>query len=470
VMTVRKTSSRNPLRNVLRGFALGAGAVSAVASLSPDAAAQAISGSRGSRSIAGELAVQATARTPATIGETLSPRDVCEAVPPFLSGLSSASRSDNGPLALGARRIMVATYQNCSVLTDAPYDPSLHPISGLVTREATFDGSVRNYRAISSSSDVVESHYYLQNPPAPIPPGCLDPRSPPPVYSYGAKPSISGGTINMTADLSRGSCDRYNGYSCSGSPARGIDCSGFVHAALAAAGMRLFQGRPLDPANQGTGSILEAGISRTGCFSSVPSNMTDRGGLRSGDLFVVRGNHVVIIDSAGPDPFGIGRIRDVDGCEDLTPESFDFRILQSSGSGNGIGVNRMEAKTYFGAMYEEAMASHTATEESPRPSGESFGFLGPLLEHARAACRVAKAPGVAIEVTPRTGRILRHRGGAACSQPPADPGSSDCTDSCDLNQRGGVSAVHSPPRKDQEIPWGQFAHGLSKSLWGSPHG
>ena len=311
-----------------------------------------------------------------------------------------------------------------------PYDPVAFPLQGL-----SLESSGRR-RRVTSADALVSSHYYLQNQPNPVPEGCVDPRRPPPIYSMGAKPNgytyWQTGRIGLFSDLAgKASCESASDYVCGAPSVRGIDCSGFIVSSLAAAGLKFrTDQRPSFIGTTSFVSEVDPDTHANSCFSRV-SPSQDSGRLRSGDLFIVPGNHVLIIDSAGPDPFGISRVSQ---CSEISPAHFDFRVIQSSGTGNGIGVNRMEASQYFGGILANSVAAAVSGGHS------SLGFLGPLLDHARRACQMAR------EGAPRTasrssiGQILRHKGGAACSTSAANFGDQDCTASCDLGQTGGPAS------------------------------
>jgi hypothetical protein len=70
------------------------------------------------------------------------------------------------------------------------------------------------------------------------------------------------------------------------------------------------------------------------------------GTLSPGDIAAVSG-HVVIIDSVGSDPFGLARAKNISQCSTLNSDGFNFVIIQSSPSKNGIGINKYMAADYL---------------------------------------------------------------------------------------------------------------------------
>jgi hypothetical protein len=315
------------------------------------------------------------------LGAELVPRDV-ESIQSLLQRadkqvdkLSGGCRPDpsgGSELATGARRVMATTYQSCSVLELPPYQPETDPVIGIVQDKGT------GKRKVTSASSLVTSHYYLRTVPNPPPPGCRDPRVPPTVYSFGAKPSEwlyrKSGSLDLFSDLSKKDFCEGSGYECGGLSARGMDCSGFVLTSMLSSGLNIAPG--IEPPFGGTAVFAAAATTAGSCFKQVP--LTPMGqSLNEGDLFLVEGVHVVVIDSVGADPFGIRKAKT---CDEIDPLNFDFRILQSSPTGGQIGVNRMEARDYFGGL---AQISEKGGADIQAP----LAFLGPMLLRARTVCR-----------------------------------------------------------------------------------
>ena len=248
---------------------------------------------------------------------------------PFLDSLKAKTH----PLVFGARKVMAAAYQSCSVLDLPLLSPRSSKVQGIVETSHHRGGGM--HRAISSLSSLNQTHYYLRNSSSTPSSACFDVSKNPLIYDFGGKPFVSSypySQINLFKN------------SGSGSKNLGIDCSGFVLSSLAAAGLRVRKNKPMKASYiSGISSWMLANPSHSlNCFEKV--NIKSTPALQAGDIISVNG-HTVIVDTALPDPMGISSIRSASGCQkkNISPDKFRFSIIHSSSSFNGIGINRMRA-------------------------------------------------------------------------------------------------------------------------------
>jgi hypothetical protein len=213
----------------------------------------------------------------------------------------------------------------------------------------------------------------------------------------------------------------------------GMDCSGYLSLAMMNAGMRFSPNKR--PTFLGTWQIAQ--LSQAGkdsCMQESPLIPVETA-LQPGDLFVVPGTHMVLIDSVGGDPFGLSHFQTQEDCAAMTPADWDFRILHSSSKATAVGLSRMEGSEYFLNAPE---------------------VVGPMLARALEICRQNK-PSTLSEpsqsadspISSKTpplarfgGSILRHVPPARseCWMPAAERTSlgkgDDCLGACDLTLEG----------------------------------
>jgi len=332
------------------------------------------------------------------VDEILSPHSVCT---PRLDDLPPP-----GILA-GARRAFVEVYQTCSVLDEPPIQIPPQSIPQGVETLDTDEKGTFTFRRLKDREAYVRTNPYLsaigRSVPSPdFPDRCLDPRLRPPIYGYGSRPGFTRSAageaqLELNQDRSVTGClpvDQLKGQSgngrsgiaCGGGSIQAIDCAGFIGTAFALEGLAIRPGKGIRPGLDGTYAYREAADDPESCLSALSLRLGEPPFI-AGDLFVTGGGHMVIFDSVGPDPLGIGKVSD---CEELTPALFDFTILQSSPFGGEIGVQRTQGSSFYG---------------DTRPHMTEF------LAMARAYCRFRKsnAPGK-FEAKSTKGAILRHKG------------------------------------------------------------
>ena len=241
------------------------------------------------------------------------------------------------PLAVYGSRWTIATaYQSCQALTEPILTKDTPNAEGIGIVGKHSDG-VGNQRVISNLTSLLHTHPYYKNVNS-YGAGCLKPTSYPLIYDYGGKPYVttdSSAGLNLFKDAG------------DGTKVLGIDCSGFIYTALAAAGLRLSPGKNIKAIGVlGVNSAMYIEPQNNGMSCLQKITLSPKDNLRAGDIVAVQG-HVLMIDSVGSDPFGLNTVKSASQCASLTAKDFDFVVAQSSPSKNGIGINRYEAKDYL---------------------------------------------------------------------------------------------------------------------------
>lgn len=250
----------------------------------------------------------------------------------------------------GALKAMATAYQSCSVL-DLPAMTKATPnVQGIEVVGHHHDG-VGDLRKITDLDAFLRTNYYFVNQTStstkgssestkPTSKSCFDVHASPLIYNYGGKPYVGVGE-NPALDFFKIAGD--------GGNVLGIDCSGFVYSALATSGLRLTRGKKIKAIYaQGIGSEMFANPEDNGlsCLHHVDFQYNES--LRAGDILATDG-HVVIIVRVGADPLGLKNFASDSECarDNVSVDNFDFDIVQSSTSKNGIGVNKSAASGYF---------------------------------------------------------------------------------------------------------------------------
>lgn len=302
------------------------------------------------------------------------------------------------PLAVFGERWAFATaYQSCQSVRLAPLDDKVGDIKGIAITGKHPDG-VGNKRVIASLSEVQSTHPYIKNVSS-YAEGCFNVRKSPLIYDYGGKPYAT------TAATSPIDLFKNNG---DGTSVLGIDCSGYVFTSMATAGLRLKEGRSLKASDSwawGSTSYVEPQNNGLTCLSKI--SVTAATSLKAGDIVAVPG-HVLMIDRAGTDPFGISKAKTTSDCNSITPAQFDFSVAQSSPNKEGVGINHYEARYYL-----------------PTSSKMQAG----LLKYAYYAC-LAKVN--AKTYTPNLGNlsVVRHKGTTACTDKRVTLARESCIQAC----------------------------------------
>lgn len=307
------------------------------------------------------------------------------------------------PLAtFGGRWTLATAYQSCQTL-QLPAMTHLTPdVQGISIVGKHSDG-VGSKRSISSLSKVQSTHYYIKDSTS-FGPGCFNVRQTPLIYDYGGKPQATT-ALTSPIDLFKNSGN--------GTSVLGIDCSGFIFTALATAGLRVKEGRPLKASDSwawGSSSYVEPQKNGLTCLNKI--SVTPSANLKSGDIVAVYG-HIFLIDKVGADPFGINNARSAGDCSKLKSSQFDFTVVQSSNSKNGIGLNFYEAKNYL------------ATSQKMREGLEKYAYYSCLAKFNNKAY----SPNVG------TLSVVRHKGTKECMAPRVSMARESCVQSCESMSR-----------------------------------
>lgn len=336
-----------------------------------------------------------------------------EVVPPRPRGplediARMAGRGPTGnPVSDAARRIFATLHQSCESLDrQIPAHESMRGYS----LPAEIPESQKHHHPATRFFNVGEvraSHPYLQSQYAP---GCQDMRQAPPVFHVGGKADIQRQNGRVQVDIFNARRNRTGGQLTT------LDCSGYLSATFAAAGLRLRSTDDTRTAYQLSAAEYTNLGRRSGDCMNVVS-FTANQSIRAGDVFAKHNpgdayGHSLIIESVGPDPFGLSRITDVRQCSrDLDPAQFDFNVIQSSSHAGYPALNRMTAR--------DLLARSRVREQG------SFGAQ--LFEMAIIACQAKFGRArEAMRMTPDGSRrqiaIVRHVGDSVPGCRESEPG------------------------------------------------
>ncbi len=317
--------------------------------------------------------------------------DVDCATPNHEIGLPKVPAVD-AKVSKGLNMVFANAYQSCRVLDLPPMDGSTPDVSG-ISRVGTHSDGVGGKRLISDMKKVQSTHYYIRGLASES--SCVTVRDNPLIYDYGGKASTSGNTLNFQKNAG------------SGTAALGIDCSGYVSAGIAVAGLRYKPGLPNKTiyANQGARKFISASSSGFSCFENV--TVTPTSGIKVGDIVGVNG-HVVAIDRLGSDPFGLKNMRSASECSNVNYRNFDIVVSQSSPSKNGIGINKYIVRDYV---------------------AESGKMKTAFVEMAKQVC-LAKFQNKNLKPSSSDWGFVRHKGTSECIAPRAMLAGESCTKAC----------------------------------------
>ena len=299
----------------------------------------------------------------------------------------------------GAHLTFATAYQSCRVLSLPPLNNDVPDLRGIEVVGVARDGG--DIRKITSLRDFVKSNPYYKG--YSVQKNCMDMRKMPVIYNYGGRPIIqataSGRYVVDLFKMQIGSGD---------SREDGIDCSGFVATALAAAGIRLHAGvdfNPDDISNIDTYQFMEPQQNGFSCLQKA--SMGVNGSLRAGDI-VVKPGHMVLVDSVGQDPLAFNSIKEAAACDKISSDDFDFVMMQSSSTKDGLGLNK-----YVGSDLLDNIDD----------------FKNGLLLFARQACR-ARLQGKVVYPNDRNIQVLRVRESPECVQQPVYLTGQSCVQAC----------------------------------------
>jgi hypothetical protein len=317
--------------------------------------------------------------------------------PPPSGSLLSNMQATLAPAVYGAWKTIATAYQSCSVLNLAPLTESIANAQGITVTGTNGAGLMRT---ISSVSSLDSTDYYLEGHQA-VGLSCFNVAANPLIYNYGGKPDV-------TSEAS----PRFDFFTNAGTGQNtlGVDCSGFIYSAYAAAGLKMKRESALKAIDvYGISSDMMFDPQSNGLTCLNPLSYSAPVPLQAGDLIVEQG-HVVMIDHLGADPLGLNAITNAASCtpSNMNTANFNFAISQSSPVKSGIGIDRYNASDYFGH------------QNSTMQSG--------LQAYAASLCQVKF--GVAPQHTSSSVTIVRHASDSACLGAPVALKNQECLNSC----------------------------------------
>jgi len=308
-------------------------------------------------------------------------------------------RETQHPVVYGALKSFATSYQSCDVGFSSAITSSTKDVKG-ISIVGTHPNGVGKQRVISNLDALINSHPYLSNYIRPAD-TCFNVLRNPMIYDYGGKPYADNSLdseLNFFRDAG------------TGTSALGTDCSGFVYSALASAGLKLKESGRLKAINvMGVPASMYMKPQENGltCFDYAAFDREQN--IRPGDILASSG-HIFIVEDVGPDPLGIGWIKNEANCttSNIDVSKFDFTILHSSPVKGGIGILRMRAADYL----KDGGSMTTA-----------------MIQHAVNAC-LAKTKKTKIVTRSSSASLVRHKGTAECLDRPIRLTYEDCLARC----------------------------------------
>lgn len=232
----------------------------------------------------------------------------------------------------GARLLMATMYQSCEA-------PNITVSNTSRARSSPVSGKPRSLRNQNVVARYNSFNPYLANRSS-VRNGCFNVLEQPPIYGYGAKPSTSGGVINLHQNQARRPACRSSGVACNSQPVSAIDCSGFITGALRRMGLNLRPGMEFNPGMINTSAFNREASRNDSCLNFI--NASQAFSIVPGDIINVGGNHVIMVDEIGQDPLGLQKHARNNTCGSLSKDDFDFKFLHSGAAAN-LGLGRLDA-------------------------------------------------------------------------------------------------------------------------------
>lgn len=230
----------------------------------------------------------------------------------------------------GAYRIMATFYQNCDVIEEVLDSEEKLPPMGITTRQNENKVQIRSLTA-ETKDRYINEHPYLKivkeagRPAA----GCQDVLARPPIFSFGAKAQYSSrrDRVNLFRDQSQRPICHYANIDCENSlPVTALDCSGFVHAALRASGLRIQKTN--EALDYSTSGMIESMKSPDSCLEAPAFNANET--IKGGDIISLSEHHMIMITSTAPDPLGVQKGIRAGNCNSIRRSDFQFTYMHSS--------------------------------------------------------------------------------------------------------------------------------------------
>lgn len=234
-------------------------------------------------------------------------------------------------LVASMRKVFAVTYQSCQVLDKKPLEKTDKNVQG-ITEECCHEGGGL-IRHINNLSLVQTTHPYLQTTYGNQ---CVDVRKKPLIYDFGGRPAFTRG--------SNGKLNFFSNYG--GSEVLGYDCSAMVYTVVMGAGFRLKENKMFvaaDVVAAQSRQFLDPESKGWSCLDSVDFSTDTEEPMLAGDIASMDG-HTFMIYRAGKDPYGIDNLTD---CKKVDIQNFDFDLMQSSPSKDGVGINVYVGKDYL---------------------------------------------------------------------------------------------------------------------------
>lgn len=323
-----------------------------------------------------------------------------------LPNASCPNESDTTPIVpssspvAGALKTFATAYQSCEAATRPALTRASREVRGIEEYGHHSDG-IGLKRRIASIDALIDSHPYLSRRQQSPPQGCYPVLRNPLIYDYGGKPFPTTDGSNVLDLFTNAG---------SGTDALGIDCSGFVYTAFAAAGLKMKKkGRLKASGVFGVRASMWRDPRANGLTCFERASFSGNSNLRTGDVLASRG-HVIMIESVGADPFGIAHLSREADCrpEKISVSAFDFTVVQSAPVKGGLGIDRYRAADYLPLEKDMAKA---------------------MIAHAVQAC-LAKTKHTRVITRARDASLVRHNGARGCFDSPVHLKHQECVASC----------------------------------------
>ncbi len=318
-------------------------------------------------------------------------------------------------LVKASQEMMNTHYQSCEA-SKLVVDDKTPRISALPTNRGVLvdEGDLIKYR---------DSHYLYKNKSFQSSILCKGKRDLTSVYALGAKPLTKSKKI-VSYDLAKEGCiDPWcpakgcskNGVSCDSTSVKGLDCSGYIAAIFARAGLKFSTNTDIQYSKVffgGTDLIHTLSLLKSSCLTSLKGEQIFS--LAPGDLINLGGNpgHIVMVDETSADPLGLEKMRgkSVD-CKKIDVSYLDFSFTQS---GQPWGVSRVH------------MGHYKNQKKLPR-------WIKNILESLKLECRKIQGEKDVVQVKEmdKTFSILRHSNeDVQCREGPIELEYQECLGEC----------------------------------------
>ena len=324
-----------------------------------------------------------------------------ESTTPPISQFEEAQKS----MVVGMNNVFTTAYQSCQAYNIPAITGSTPKVVGITKLAQNHPDGIGGRRVIGQLSSVQQTHPYIKVAGQLSSSTCFDVNSNPLIYDYGGEPFVSNNSLNFFKNAG------------SGTSVLGIDCSSLISAAAGAGGLRYKPGLENKAIfiRQSSEKFINAAASGFTCYQNI--TVTPSNSIKAGDIAAVHG-HVLMIGRVGEDPFGFKKFASASACNSVNSRNFDFTLVHSSATKNGMGINKYVAKDYLNEVNPDTIGS----VEKMRTLFTSMG---------QAACKAYFTGKV---LTPKSSEwgIIRHKGTAACLAPKIKMAGQSCVSSCQL--------------------------------------